>query len=1576
MFLSWLHRSWKYFWITVLTLFLILIVAGGAFIGFLQTESAKSYLAGQIEQNFNDNYFAILKVGELNGFIPFEIRLNDIRVMYSSTGDSSAADTLIRADQMTANINIWSLLWNKVSINSFSLESPKVKLTTDPEGRYTIYRALTRRGRAGQPVRKDAVIDLANIEIIAPGVTVTDGQIYAEGAFEETRQVQFPDPLRIRDINARMFLELGDTQRLWDIETLSARLEGVDAGNINIFGQVYNDERYLEFNAFTLSAGDSEIRLNGEIDGVNLYRENLGGQLRSAFYNIEVSSDQLRLAEFKQFFDGVPAISEPLEFEMQTNGVIDSLWVDDFSLGIGESYLRINGLFQNLSKRDQLSYRFKVNEVFLTKNDVELFTGPLNEKQSGALENLQLSGRVNGSDDSLNVDLGLASPYGQLSLRGNAHLKRPFKYTASFSGRNINPANFIAGDIDTTSLTFDVTASGLGIDVKDAVMELNASVYNSILDGIKIDDLELTSSLLGGLLEQRYRYRSGRQVLRGSGWIDLGREEPPLSFQGNARNIDLSQYIKYGKVPASRLNFDYNIKLSGLTADRIQGRANIDVKPSVLGGDTLQSHQLYMDLDSPDQDTRNFRLTSSIMDLQLSGKIVPSNIIRHAMHWSGYIEERIREEVLLEEPYATISRAPANLESLILDGSFRAKNLSLIKKYWLDFPTVATDVQFGFNVNADSSRLLFSAKARADSIRYNNLHLAGSNAQLTASFRRGMKLKEFSSIDFETSISHMQTAMLNMDSLILDLAFRKDSLQLVQKVGRFSDNARLNLVLNSSLADSAIHISVDDFFLGNNTYAWQSEATPGLIYNRKNELSFNNFSFKNQDEYLELKGTLSPNRADSLSYIIQDVNLERISELIGGRVRFSGALNGNLLTRSLTHRPSVQGMLNVDRFSIQDRLIGDISFLSTYNPDSQRFDTQIKILTDPAKYPDYLSMNDNIGQDIVLNGYFITPDPDAVQDTLYNFDVNFNKIDMWVLPLIVKIFDSMEGEASGEGYLRGNFEDIDFHADFQTNHVFARPKFLETNYFLNGHVVLDRHDGVLIDSVDVIDTQGGTGLLWGTVDLNDFNPITFLDLSLRLNNLQFLNNDFDPDTPFYGTVAGTGLVQLTGANTDLFLRTTEPIAVNAESQLSIPLIEETELNQNNRFIQFVDSFDVSRRGQLNLVKENGQSSSVDKGRLEEAIDDLTFNERFDLDLQFNAPNNINVDLIFDPVTGEILTAAGTGQLRITMQDEEVRMFGSYNITGGSYQFVSGEIFTRRLELENGGSISWQGDPDNARLDISAVYRARPNISTLNYQDTETGFEESGGQRVPVDLILEINGTVSSVENNYFFRLPNSLDLSSNSTLSFAINEINRDEQGKLLQAASILLTGNFIPSQSYNQATSTLSQNLARSSTVINPLLSNQVISPLLSNQMNALLNSDVSRFDIDFNLNAYNEIDLGIALRLYNDKLIFRREGQITGGNPENSLGDRIGDLNATYRINEGLSVTAFHRQDQTMGNLSNGSRAGDVTPTVDGIGLEAKVQFNTWKDLGKKIRSTFMSIFGIKPEELQIERPLASDD
>jgi translocation and assembly module TamB len=407
--------------------------------------------------------------------------------------------------------------------------------------------------------------------------------------------------------------------------------------------------------------------------------------------------------------------------------------------------------------------------------------------------------------------------------------------------------------------------------------------------------------------------------------------------------------------------------------------------------------------------------------------------------------------------------------------------------------------------------------------------------------------------------------------------------------------------------------------------------------------------------------------------------------------------------------------------------------------------------------------------------------------------------------------------------------------------------------------------------------DGGT--LYGQVDLDDFSPTTIIDLTLDLDNLQFMNNPYDPDIPFYASLYGTGQARITGTNFSPFLRTSQTVNISSNSRISIPLEEETEFEQDRRFIQFVDTFDLAA-----LARRASDESGNGNG--DTPPEELTFIERFTMDLNFTANNPVNVQLIFDRVTNEVLNANGTGQVRILLEDQDVSMFGRFNIQSGDYQFVSGDIFTRRFTLQEGGSISWQGDLTDANLNVTALYRARPLISSL--VPSARAAETAGTGRIPIELVLQIGGTITEVENDFFFRVPTGIEGTLDPTIATQINNLNQNEEQKLIQATSILLSGNFLPTDSAQNFA--FADGVTGTAAVVNPLLTSQVINPLLSNQINSLLRSDIT-FDIDLNLTAFNEVDLGVALRLFDDRVILRREGQI-GGQAETRATSVISEL------------------------------------------------------------------------------------
>src|SRR5690606_15192498 len=211
------------------------------------------------------------------------------------------------------------------------------------------------------------------------------------------------------------------------------------------------------------------------------------------------------------------------------------------------------------------------------------------------------------------------------------------------------------------------------------------------------------------------------------------------------------------------------------------------------------------------------------------------------------------------------------------------------------------------------------------------------------------------------------------------------------------------------------------------------------------------------------------------------------------------------------------------------------------------------------------------------------------------------------------------------------------------------------------------------------DDKRGSGVLSGAVDMNDFKPEKYLDLRLRLNRLEFLNNSYDPDIPFYGRVSGSGDIRLFGPSTKLFLQTLRPITVTPNSKLIIPLLDETAINQQTNFIRFVNEF-FEQNVPLSDRPSAGGNVTTSQGR--------NFYDIFQLDLQFNMPQDAAIEFIFDPVTNEYLTTRGTGSVRITLENANLGMFGTFDIDRGEYNFVGGDIFSKKFKIRQGGQVIW------------------------------------------------------------------------------------------------------------------------------------------------------------------------------------------------------------------------------------------------------------------------------------------------
>ena len=1526
MFYRFLYITWRIFWSSILVLAVTIVLFTGIIFLMLQTEPVKNYLSERAETWFNTNFEGTLHIGEIGGFLPMNIELQDVVLDHDDR-------TIISFETLRLQVDLISLLRTHLVINDLALYRPIVYMRTDESGNYTLAQAFNRIQDGKKPERVDGrrgplalPQPFHTLEIYAPYVQVHEGTLMIENLPPETRSPWLTEPFLVDRINTEMFLEVSDEQRYLDISYLTLVLENLESRELTVSGQVYNDSRFFEFNVMRLRFGGSHMDWNMEFDGVDLFDPSPLQQVRDASWSLQMKEAFLSTDELSFAGLDVPEGFPGLLAGFDAAGTGNDITFSNAELYAGNTGLRFDASVTSLLNRTRLAYQADFHQVRLDDSDLSLFFPQILDLPIRDWDALSIVGGVRGNSDTMYVDLDLKLPEGSLRAGGTLDLAPPMSLDLSLFGNNINPASWQGLEAFPGLINTEVFLTAENLMEPATRITVDMDVFESRLAGYLIPDLHLDLVYSDRIITHEFGYYQGTDFLDGRGSVNLQGESPHILLRGNSSGFDMSAISENNGLPESDWNASYDVNWHGRNLSDWYGRIIVDVAPSRLNATEIGSHQLYLDMNHPGSRNRSIRLTSSVADLVMEGEIDLPSIPGLFRQWQEYLADRFQDEFLFRPDGGRQLHRASEEDFLRADIFFELKNLELLRAYLPRFPEITSTLQLEMAVHADSERLGISSEWIDGHSQWNGFSVTKSEVALEAGFRYDMPLRESMELDLDLSVGQLSFVEQQVENLSWLLVMADGDVNSRKRFTNFGNEVRFASDMTGNLSPESISFHIENFLLGNQRYLWVTDGRPLFRYSRDGKLHVADFLVRSGNDRIYVDGNFSNDLQDSVRYRFVNVELGRISEMIDGKVSFQGLLDGDFVTRNLAVNPVFHGSLAVDRLVFNDRVIGDVSLNSTYNATEDRFDTDMHVITDEGKYADYIQRNNGRRQHVTASGWMRAPDGNGAADSLYYFDVSVEELDAWVLRYLMdSIFDSIEGKATGSGYITGNFDDFDFHGDFEILEARVVPAFLEPLFDLDGNVSVNRHDGVIIHQLNVRDESRGRGVVTGYFDFNDFQPEKFMDITLDMRNLRFLDNSDGPDVPLYGRISGTGVVNISGSNVSPFVRTLGTVTTTSQSRLSIPLVDQSVDETQGRFIRFVKDFD-----QVDLRRQ----ATTDPAVLRQI--DRTFMEVFRLDLQFVAGPNSTVQLIFDPVTGEIVNAQGSGRVRITLEDEDLQIFGNFDVNSGDYLFVGGDILTRRFTLREGGTIRLEGDPSNALLDITAVYRSRPNIAPL------LGAAPDQTNRVPVELLLRITGPIDNIENDFYFEFPNAIDATQNAAV---LNILNSEEQ-KLIQATSLLFTGGFI---SGGLVGDTQTQELG---TTLQARAGQVGISQLLSTQINALLSDNMLNLDVDLNLLGFDQADLAIALRLFDDRLVLRREGEV-GGEDAN-----IGDLGATYRINPNLSVEVFHRKDPMLMSIL-GTQA-DVE-NVNGVGLEAQFRFNSWREFGHRVWRNVSTLFGL---------------
>lgn len=660
-----------------------------------------------------------------------------------------------------------------------------------------------------------------------------------------------------------------------------------------------------------------------------------------------------------------------------------------------------------------------------------------------------------------------------------------------------------------------------------------------------------------------------------------------------------------------------------------------------------------------------------------------------------------------------------------------------------------------------------------------------------------------------------------------------------------------------------------------------------VFNNNLSDFKFDDFLLTNQEQKISFFGAINSKADKNLELLFEHVDIGKIIPEIDNFV-MEGNLNGKVSFKERNKIIEPLASIDVDDLKVNNILLGNLALDVTGNNELNSFAV---LSTIDNKNLESFKLEGNLSSQSGKN--------------MIDMAVRLDKFNIGAFSNIGgEVISNIRGLISGNANFSGDLMNPEMNGRLFLNKAGLAVPYLNVDYQIQDEAVVDLTERqFLLRNINLSDTKYNTkGILSGNIRhtrLSDWK----LDLNVNTDYMVVLDTEDSEDAYYYGKAFISGRASITGLTSALL------IDVNAKSEkgtaIKLPISDEVGVGEKN-FIHFMtkeEKFNLN----ANLVRPERNYSGLEL--------------QFDLDINENA----EIEVILDKETGHNMKGRGVGNLLLQINTlGKFNMYGDFMVYQGEYNFKYRSLINKKFKVRKNGNIVWEGDPLKARLNLEAVYETRANPAVLLNNS-------SVNQKVPVEVAILINGTISNPEPDFNIYLP-----TVSSTLKSEVQTVLDDKDVRQTQALYLLASDSFLSPEGGNVGQSALYNNLFQTmSGVFDDLffdsdskISVEVGYVAAERTPNGETNGNVS-VSTSFNINERISVNgvLGVPIGDVNQAAV-------------------IGDLEVLYRVNDdgSLNFKVFNRENDI-------NYIGEGVGYTQGIGITYQVDFDTFDELYNKV-------------------------
>jgi len=711
----------------------------------------------------------------------------------------------------------------------------------------------------------------------------------------------------------------------------------------------------------------------------------------------------------------------------------------------------------------------------------------------------------------------------------------------------------------------------------------------------------------------------------------------------------------------------------------------------------------------------------------------------------------------------------------------------------------------------------------------------------------------------------------------------------------------------------SIHIDPDELIF--NREVWQMPENNQVLI-ADGYLYFQDFILSRNLQELTLRKDLQD--PEYLTLTFKDFELENITSLLNPDDPLAtGLLNGQLAAEYPIGKTGFFANLEIKALQAMDIMLGNLS---------------LEALSQKAGNYEYDLVLKDGDIDLDLTGDYMVTE----EGGLFDLDLDLNKVEMTLLADL-----SGDELQEGSGYLSGNIQasgttvEPKYQGYFRFNDVSFVLAQLNSMFLLSSETVRLDNNGIYFNQFTFQDDQDHQFSIDGNILTESYTNPSF-DLNINAEDFIAINSTMEDNELFFGK----GIIDA---------------QINVKGDLEVPVINARLKVKNGTDLTF-----IVPEAELELIEREGVVVFVNRADTNVNLSEIqretyaNFNG-FDMKAVVVTDPDAEFKVIVDERSGDNLLVAGEANLSLEIdRTGRMTLSGNYELRKGHYEMSLYNIVSRRFEIAEGSRISWNGEPMDADLNISAIYSLKTGSSELMTTQLSAADQESRTQylqELPFLVFLNVKGELLRPEISFRLDMPEDQRGALGGNVYARVMQINEQEDELNNQVFSLLVLNKFFPASGSDGASGGTSALAKRS------------VSQALSGQLNALSSSVLgdSGLELDFDFDSFTDYQSGTAQdrtqmnvsarkRFLDERLIIQVGSQVDiEGKPQST--DRESSLIGNISVEYYLTKNGTYRLRGFRRNQFESLIDGQLV--VTGVGIIFNRELNRFMELWKRAQT-----------------------